>query len=150
MLPLLLALGVAAAIVVADQLSKSWAEGALRQGPVHVLGPLDLSLGYNTGSAFSLFTGSAPLLVVLGSITAVVLGWLAWRTRRPGVAVALGLVLGGASSNVADRLTRGHHGAVVDFISLRYWPTFNVADAAIVVGAVLLVLLVLLGPARQG
>ena len=57
------------------------------------------------------------------------------------MAVGLGLVLGGAVGNLADRLVRGHHGDVVDFVTLTHWPTFNVADSAITVGVVLLLVL---------
>lgn len=142
---LAVALGVAAGVVLVDQVTKSVAERELANGPVHVVGPLTLSLGYNTGSAFSLFTGWAPLLATLGIVMALLLGWFAWHSGRSSVGVALGLVLGGALSNVADRLFRGHDGGVVDFVSLRYWPTFNVADACIVVGAATLVVLIVRG-----
>jgi signal peptidase II len=56
------------------------------------------------------------------------------------MAIALGLVLGGALGNLADRLIRGHGGAVIDFIDFQWWPVFNVADMAITIGAVLLVI----------
>lgn len=136
-----LALAVAAVVVGVDQTTKSIAQAHLQGGPVHVLGPLSLALGYNTGSAFSLLTGWAPLLGAVAALLAVALAVMAWRTRRRSVAVALGLVLGGALGNLTDRLVRGHHGAVIDFIDFRYWPTFNVADACIVVGIALLVVL---------
>ena len=67
--------------------------------------------------------------------------WLAWRAPSRGIAVALGLVLGGALGNLADRALRGHHGQVVDFVTLPHWPTFNVADACITVGVLLAVVL---------
>jgi len=135
---LFIALAAATTVVVADQVTKSLAESRLEAGPVHVLGPLYFNLQYNTGSAFSLLTGWAPLLVVVALVLVGVLAVLAWRTRRPGVALALGLVLGGALGNLTDRLVRSHHGAVVDFIDFRFWPTFNLADASIVIGLVLL------------
>ena len=56
------------------------------------------------------------------------------RVRSDLLAVSIGLVVGGALGNLADRVLRSHHGAVVDFIALHFWPTFNVADTAIVVG----------------
>lgn len=139
------ALGTAALVVAVDQITKSLAEAHVRH-PVHLLGPLGLAVGYNTGSAFSLFTGDTAVLIVLASLITVALVVVATRVRRTGTAVALGLVLGGALGNLADRLFRGHHGAVVDFITLTHWPTFNVADAAITVGVVLLVALLLLRP----
>jgi signal peptidase II len=52
----------------------------------------------------------------------------------------MGLLLGGAVGNLVDRLIRHHHGAVIDFVDLRWWPVFNVADASITIGAILLVL----------
>jgi signal peptidase II len=128
---------VAAAVVVADQVTKSVVEAHLHN-PRHVLGPFGLALGYNSGAAFSLFTGLTPLVVLVGVVLVAVLCWLARRTQGTLVAVGLGLVLGGALGNLADRLFRGHHGAVVDFITLTHWPTFNVGDACITVGVVLL------------
>ncbi|HXW33528.1 MAG TPA: signal peptidase II, partial [Acidimicrobiales bacterium] len=60
------------------------------------------------------------------------------HARSNLVAISLGLVIGGALGNLADRVLRGYHGGVVDFVDLHFWPTFNVADACISVGAVLL------------
>jgi signal peptidase II len=128
-------------VVAADQVTKSLAVARLHAAPVHLLGPLGLALGYNSGAAFSLFTSAAPVLGAGAAVLAVVLSWLAWRSRSSGVAIACGLVLGGALGNLCDRLFRPHHGSVVDFITLSHWPTFNVADACITVGAVLLIVL---------
>ncbi len=136
----LIAAGVAAAVVAADQVTKSLAEAHLHQ-PVHLVGPLGLDLGYNSGSAFSLFTGQRRRPGRGGGGARGGPGFLALRTRRVAVAVGLGLVLGGAVGNLADRLVRGHHGDVVDFVTLTHWPTFNVADSAITVGVVLLLVL---------
>ena len=133
-----MALAVALAVVVVDQVTTTLAEDHLHH-PVHLLGPLGLDLGFNTGSAFSLFTSFAPVLVVVAVVVAVALCLLAWRARSATAAVGFGLVLGGAVGNLVDRLARGHHGAVVDFITLSHWPTFNVADACIVVGLALVV-----------
>ena len=69
-------------------------------------------------------------------------------SQKHGVALALGLILGGALGNLADRAFRRHHGSVVDFITLSHWPTFNVADSCITVGVVVLVVL-LAGPSRS-
>ncbi len=133
------ALGVVVVVVLCDQLTKWWAVDRLTSGPVHVLGPLDLSLSLNTGSAFSLFQGATGAIVALALGLVGVLLVLVWRAPTLGRAAVLGLVLGGALGNLADRLFRGDHGAVVDFIALHVWPTFNVADACIVVGCALLV-----------
>lgn len=138
---LVTALVVALAVVAIDQVTTSVALAGLRHGPVQVLGLLRFALAFNTGSAFSLFTGWAPLLAAVAVLLVAALAAIAWQVRRTGVAVALGLVIGGAMGNLADRLFRGHHGAVIDFIDLRFWPTFNLADAAIVVGIIVLAIL---------
>ncbi len=130
------ALGVAAVVVAADQVTKSLAVSHLTRA-VHLLGPFGLSLGYNSGTAFSLFTGSAAVIVPIAVVLVAALVWLAWRSASTGLAIALGLVLGGALGNLADRALRGHHGEVVDFVTFPHWPTFNVADACITVGVVL-------------
>jgi signal peptidase II len=126
-------------VVAADQVTKSVAEAHLTHA-VHVLGPFGLALRYNSGSAFSLFAGDSAVLGVVGVALVLALVAAAWRARRTWVAVSLGLVIGGAVGNLADRLCRGHHGQVTDFITLSHWPTFNVADACISAGIVLLVL----------
>ena len=126
---------VAAVVVAVDQVTKAVAVADLDH-PVHVVGPFGFALGYNTGSAFSLFTADAPVLTAVAVVLVAVLGWLAWRAPNTPVAVALGLVLGGAVGNLCDRAARGR---VVDFITITHWPTFNVADACITVGIVLLV-----------
>jgi signal peptidase II len=68
------------------------------------------------------------VLVMLGAVR---------RVQSTPIVVALGLVVGGALGNLADRVFRSHHGAVVDFIALHFWPTFNVADSCVVVGGIL-------------
>ena len=136
---LAVASAVAAVVVLVDQLTKWWAVSRLSQGPIHMVGTLDLELQHNTGSAFSLFQGDAAVLVVIAVVLVGVLLVLAWRAPTWGRAAVLGLILGGALGNLADRLFRGDHGAVIDFIALHFWPTFNVADSCIVVGCILLV-----------
>ncbi len=132
------AVAVAAAVVVADQVTKDLAVDHLSNGPVHLLGPLSLVLEYNTGVAFSLGAGSGwPVALATVGLVGVLLA-LARVARSRVTAVALGLVLGGALGNLADRLFGGHGGAVVDFVRLGAWPTFNLADASVVVGCVLL------------
>ncbi len=116
--------------------------------PVHLLGPLGLDLGYNSGSAFSLFSGRSALLGPIAGVLVIGILVAAWRAKSTGVALALGLILGGALGNLADRAFRRHHGSVVDFITLSHWPTFNVADSCITVGVVVLVVL-LAGPSRS-
>jgi signal peptidase II len=73
---------------------------------------------------------------------------LVWRAPTTARAATLGLILGGALGNLSDRLFRGDHGAVVDFVALHFWPTFNVADASIVVGCGLLLVSLIREPRR--
>jgi signal peptidase II len=131
---------VAAVVVVADQLSKSWAVRRLPEGPIHVIGPLDLAITVNRGSAFGLVQGSAPVVAGLAVLLVAVLLVAAGRARSTTASVALGLLVGGALGNLIDRAARGYHGGVVDFIDLHHWPTFNVADSCITVGGILLAL----------
>jgi signal peptidase II len=137
---------IAVITVVIDQLTKHWALNALADGNViDVIGSLRFSLHFNTGVAFSLGSdsGLGPWISVLaiGVVVAISLGA---TSRVPLGAVASGLIAGGAVGNLIDRAFRGDdgflHGAVVDFVDLQWWPVFNVADAAIVVGAVILVI----------
>jgi signal peptidase II len=105
---------------------------------------VELRLAYNSGGAFSLFRGFTPLLAVLAVVIAFVLVRAVRRTEDRWTLVALCLVLAGALGNLADRALRPPsflHGRVVDFVSIGSFPTFNVADSAITVGAVLLLIL---------
>ena len=125
-----------------DRLSKVWVEHELVGRPPITLIPrvLDLRFTTNPGGAFSLGQ-SAPWLFIAASIAVslAIIG-TSFRHSNVGTAVALGLILGGALGNLTDRVVRGPHltGRVVDFIDLHVWPIFNLADSAIVVGAVVL------------
>jgi signal peptidase II len=140
--PLLIA-GLVVGIVLLDQLTKAWVVATLSDGPQSIIGDtIELRLSRNPGGAFSLLTGFTPLLAVLAVIVAVVLVRVAQRTTDPVMVVALSLVLGGAVGNLLDRIFRAPgflRGEVVDFIRLGAFPSFNVADSAITIGAVLLV-----------
>jgi signal peptidase II len=132
---------IAAAVIAVDQSTKSWALGNLNPAsPRHVLGPVYLVLSFNRGAAFSLGSGASPVIEALATALVVVVIGFSGRVARaganPAVVIGLGLLCGGALSNLADRLFRDQHGAVVDFIqAVSWWPTFNVADAAITAGA---------------
>ena len=110
------------------------------------MGPVYLELTYNSGAAFSLGTGVTPILEA--AVVVLIVGLLIFthRTSRsaPAVAsVAMGMLLGGALSNLGDRLFRHLpvHGGVIDFIrAASWWPVFNVADSSIVIGVIVLVL----------
>ena len=140
-------LGIALAIIVLDQLTKSLVLGAFRLHDSHVVTPFfNLVRVHNTGAAFSFLAGATGwqrwFFVALGAVAAV---FIVWLLRRHGgqrlFGWALALILGGAVGNVVDRLL---HGYVVDFIQVHwrgwYFPSFNVADSAITVGAGLLIL----------
>lgn len=143
---------IAVSVVLVDQLTKTWALRALVDAPRRIGLTLDLALTYNTGTAFSFGSGKGlgPWISVL-AIGVVVLLSLGETSRLRLGAIASGLIAGGALGNLADRAFRGSdgflHGAVVDFIAFDWWPTFNVADIGITVGAVLLVIAGLRSPA---
>lgn len=131
---------VAVFVIAADQWTKSWAQRALAGGPHHVLGPVNLVLTFNTGAAFSLGSGVTPLVEAVAVVLVALVLWQSGRLAKGGAGwasvIGFGLLSGGALSNLADRVFRHHHGAVVDFIQLvSWWPVFNVADAALTVGA---------------
>lgn len=146
---LLVAAAVMAAVVLVDQLTKWWAVTRLVSGPIHVIGTLDLELARNTGVSFSLFQGKAFVVIPVAVVLVVGLATMAWHAPSVGRAALLGLILGGAVGNLCDRLFRNEHGAVVDFINLHFWPTFNVADASIVIGCLLLVVSLIRSPRPQ-
>ena len=130
---------VAASSVLADQVTKRLVASRLGLGEeVRVLGSVALHHVENTGIAFGLFAGATSLVIVL---TSLALGWMLVffgrsGARHPVLPVALGLVLGGSISNLVDRIRLGH---VTDFLDVRYWPAFNLADTFIVVGVGVLV-----------
>jgi signal peptidase II len=147
-------------VVVVDQLTKWWVMGTLPHGGrMDVFPGLAITHVHNPGIAFSLFSDAGPLArvglhaVILTAV--VVIAWLAVRQSHhaTALAVAFGLILGGAVGNLIDRVL---HGWVVDFIhvwvrfrgAIQAWPDFNVADSAITVGAGLLILSEIFG--RRG
>jgi signal peptidase II len=133
--------GTAGIVLLLDRLTKLWAEHALEgRPPVELLPGVRLAFTTNPGGAFSI-GGSAPLVFVTATVVvSLVIVATAARHERVLTSVALGLVLGGALGNLTDRLLRGPglRGHVVDFIDVGPWPVFNLADSAIVVGAILL------------
>jgi signal peptidase II len=131
---------IVAAVLVADQVAKAFVVGSIESGErVEVLPFLDLVHVMNEGVAFG-FLGEgdrAAVLAVTGAALVFVMVWFMRDPARPWSWLAIGLLAGGAIGNLADRLFRD---AVVDFIDLPAWPSFNVADIAITAGAALLVL----------
>jgi signal peptidase II len=140
----LLILGIVVGIVLVDQVTKVLVVESLADEPLSIIGDtVELRLSRNPGGAFSLLTGFTPLLAVLAAIVAVVLVRVAQRAKDPVMVVALAMVLGGALGNLTDRVFRAPgflRGEVVDFVRVGAFPSFNVADSAITIGAVLLLL----------
>jgi signal peptidase II len=140
-----LLLGTAALILVLDQLTKWWAVEVLDTRTIDLVGSLRLRLTINYGSAFSLANGRGPLISLLAIVIVVILLRSGRHATRPAMAIAIGMVLGGAFGNLLDRAFRAGEGflggGVVDFVDLQWWPVFNLADSAIVVGAIGLFLL---------
>jgi signal peptidase II len=148
---------VALVVAIADQASKLWIlrlfAGHPDQRIVPVAPVLNLALTWNRGMSFGLFDNDTRLnALVFTALAAIIVAglvvWL-WRVQEGLLALAIGLVIGGAIGNVADRLARG---AVVDFLDFHvgqwHFYVFNLADAAISVGVALMVLDSLLGRAR--
>ncbi len=133
---------IALAAVAADQLTKRIVTSnlALDQGD-HIIGPFWIHHVQNSGIAFGLFSSRTAAVIVLTGIAVVWMLVFFARSgaRHPVLPVALGLVIGGSMSNLLDRVRLGY---VTDFLDLRYWPAFNLADSFIVIGVgVLLVAL---------
>ena len=136
-------IGVAATVVILDQLTKAWLVSQLSPGEsMNVIGDLvRLIYSQNSGALFGLFRDNA---VLFGIVSIAVIGLIVAYHARSGrslyLSVALGLLLGGALGNMTDRLTRGF---VVDFVDIGIggfrWYTFNVADAAISLAIVMLI-----------
>lgn len=122
-----------------DQLTKLWVESTLchvRSIPAE--GPFQLTCSFNTGSAFGLFPDQTILLILASFVGVGVLLFVYRHHPVPGplLRISLGLQLGGAVGNLTDRL---RFGQVTDFVKLGPWPVFNLADASIVVGVIMLV-----------
>ena len=136
-----LLLSIAAVVVALDQLTKQIALADLADGPVHLIdGVLSLRLTFNSGGAFGLLQGlPGVFLVATLAIVSLILVWVR-KIEHTSWIVSLALVVGGGLGNVADRVFRDLGGRVVDFVDLHVWPVFNVADAAIVSGGVLMLI----------
>jgi signal peptidase II len=145
-----LLLSVAFVVLALDVVTKVLAVRLLTPGqPVSIIGDtVTWTLVRNSGAAFSMATGYTWVLTLVA--TGVVIGiiWMGRRLVSPWWALGLGMILGGALGNLVDRFFRSPgplRGHVVDFLSIGWWPVFNVADPAVVGGAILLVGLSLFG-----
>jgi signal peptidase II len=136
---------IALAAIAADQLTKQLVSGTLALGEeLDVLGPFSIHRVQNSGIAFGLF-GSATAIVIV--LTTIAIAWMLVffarsGARHPVLPAAVGLLIGGSISNLVDRVRLGH---VTDFLDLRYWPAFNLADCFIVAGVAILLSALLLG-----
>jgi signal peptidase II len=148
---------VAVAVVVLglDILTKHLVVAHLEhRDPIRLLGgALLLDVSRNSGAAFSFAQGATVLFTAVAVAVIVVIARTARRLGSAAWAVSLGLLLGGATGNLVDRIFRSPgpgRGAVVDFIDFRIWPVFNLADSAIVVGGLLAVVLSMRGVELDG
>ncbi len=144
----MLAYAIAVVVVVADRVTTSLAVDHLH-GVRHLWGPFGLALTYNSGFAFSLFSGRAWMVTVLLCAGVVVLAVAVSRVRTLPMAVGAGLILGGAVGNLSERIAGGSGGQVPDFVTLDYWPTFNLADACVTLGVIVVLAVLLFGPRDQ-
>jgi signal peptidase II len=145
-----LLLTVAAVVLTLDVVTKVLAVKLLMPGqPVPIIGDtVTWTLVRNSGAAFSMATGYTWMLTLIASAVVVGIFWMGRRLVSTWWAIGLGMILGGAMGNLVDRFFRAPgplRGHVVDFLSIGWWPVFNVADPSVVGGAILLVTLSALG-----
>jgi signal peptidase II len=146
--PMLKWLWIALVVIVLDQITKQLASNLLEMyQPVALMPMFNWTLMHNTGAAFSFLSDQAgwqrwffTLIALL--VSAVLIAWTSkLKANEKGQAIAFALVLGGALGNVIDRIAYGY---VIDFIDVYYkqwhWPAFNIADSAISIGVVLLII----------
>ena len=141
---------VAAVVLVLDIVTKVLAVKLLTPGqPVSIIGDtVTWTLVRNSGAAFSMATSYTWVLTLVASGVVAGIVWMGRRLVSPWWAIGLGMILGGALGNLVDRFFRAPgplRGHVVDFLSIGWWPVFNVADPSVVGGAILLVALSLFG-----
>lgn len=167
-------LWITIAVIALDQITKQWAVHSLAENHgVAIMPMLNLFLAYNPGAAFSFLAGAGPwgrwllTLLALGVSVGLVMWLRKLHVQERGMAIGLTMILGGALGNVIDRILFGH---VIDFIQFYYqgqscligftpfqsgqqalciWPSFNIADSAISVGAAILILDGLIGLKRK-
>lgn len=149
----LTALGIAVLVVLIDQVTKAWALEELSSRIIVVVdGFLRFALVRNPGGAFSSFQNSGTFIAIAAVGVVFVIMYMVGGVPRRTDVVALGLILGGAVGNLIDRVARGDgllDGEVIDWIDWWFIPTFNVADAAITVGVVMLLLGALIGDRKR-
>lgn len=135
---------VAFFVVVLDQISKGWIQRSLYPGQsTPEDGFVRLTYVTNTGAAFGLFPDQTMMFIIVAALViGAIIVYYRYMPYNGFVFMAsLGLQLGGALGNLTDRL---RHGYVIDFIDFRFWPVFNLADSAIVVGVAILAYFILI------
>ena len=154
-------LGLGGAVVLLDQLSKTWVDGSFELasraipagqpgGPTELMGEfVRVAKTYNDGAIFGFLDASALLMAALSMVVIAGITWYEWRHGAglgPLVTVGLGLLVGGAIGNLIDRVRFGH---VVDFVDMgigsNRWYAWNISDAAVFLGIVALFIAALLG-----
>lgn len=143
---MMVAIGVV--VVVLDQLAKILAVARLEPGrPVELIGEtVRLVLIRNPGAAFSMGTDLTPVLSGVAILVVLGLLWFSRRVHSRWWAWGLGLILGGAAGNLVDRILRDPgalHGHVVDYVAVGWWPVFNIADACLVAGVIVVAVAVM-------
>ena len=138
--------GTAAAVLAADRITKELAPGIPEGGVALIPGVLGLRYAENRGIAFSLLSGAPRLLGVL-SLALIAAGflWLRKKELKPFPLFALALMAGGAAGNMIDRLVRGYVPDMIEALFVRF-PVFNIADAALTAGCVLVIASLLFRP----
>ncbi len=145
---------IAALVVIVDQASKRIIWEAFKQsgGTDLIDGFLRITLSTNKGAVFGIMSNAGTVLLVVRIVSIAVLSFFAYRMRFAPLhkRICLGLILGGAFGNLIDHIAAGQ---VLDFIDMgigaRRWPTYNVADIAVTIGAVLLIVSYMLRPAPE-
>ena len=135
---------VALVVTVLDALTKVWARHVLVRHDVHVVGALSLRLRYNAGVAFSINRSGPFVTTIVTLLVAIAVVIVGLNATRGWPALGFGLMIGGGLANVLDRLTAAAH-RVTDFIAVSSFPVFNLADAAITVGFIVLVVVAIRG-----
>lgn len=136
---------IALTVLVLDQLTKYWATATLMKGSVPVTPFFKFTLVHNTGAAFGFMSNASGwqnmFFMIVAALASVLIVIMLWRLQDRWTGTGLALILGGAVGNLVDRAL---HGYVIDFLDVYYgawhWPAFNIADSAITIGAVLLVI----------
>ena len=140
----ILVTSIASGVFILDRLAKLLATKSLALGQSVNILPciLNFTLVFNKGAAFGLFNNQALLFISLSLVAISAILYYLWKNnvKDPLLSIALALILGGALGNLADRVCLGY---VIDFIDLRVWPVFNVADSSITIGATILAIKIL-------